>query len=124
MQQPAGALAQVQSDQTRSMLAASKSAAPPGLNWTLLRRGVAVSPIDVQETDSIRVQVQPLFAGQLRVVLVRNGLVSLLQEVTVTALQNYIVPDVPVIAKAGDAVRVSLTGAGYPSSVTIPLGKP
>jgi hypothetical protein len=131
----AGAASQLQlqapsKDATRSMLAASKSAIPPPIRYSLLRRDanqreVPVRPSDVQEGYSLRLTVQPLSDGMLSVFLLRNGVSSPLQApLKVAAQQTYVVPEVPLVVKAGDALELVFTGAGPPSSVIVPLGKP
>ena len=117
-------------DATRSMLAASKSAIAPPISYSLLRRDasqldVRVRPSDVHEADSVRLTVQPLSDGMLSVFLLRNGVSSPLQApLKVAAQQSYVVPDVPLVVKPGDALQLVLTGAGSPSTVIVPLGKP
>ena len=79
----------------------------------------------MHEADSVRLTVQTLSAGMLSVFLLRNGVLSPLQApLKVAAQQSYVVPEVPLVVKPGDALELVLTGAGYPSRVTIPLGKP
>lgn len=131
----AGAASQLQlqapsQDMTRSRLAVSKSAAPPPISYSLLRRDanqldIRVRPSDVHEADSVRITVQPWSSGMLSVFLLRNGVSSPLQApLRVAAQQSYVVPDVPLVVKPGDALQLVLTGAGSPSSVIVPLGKP
>jgi len=131
----AGAASQLQlqatsQDMTRSMLAASKSASPPPISYSLLRRDasqldIRVSPSDVHEADSVRLTVQPLSAGMLSVFLLRNGVSLPLQTpLKVAARQSYVVPDVPLVVKPGDALQLVFTSSGFSSSVVVPLGKP
>jgi hypothetical protein len=106
-------------------LAMRKASSQAALSYTLLRRDVAVLPNAVQESDAVRITLIPSYAGVLSVFLVRSGVTSPLREpLNVNAQQSYVVPDAPVIVKAGDVLQLVLTGGLAPYTVTIPLGKP